>query len=204
MSKPVAVLGGGGHARVVIDVLRLMRRDIIGIIDPRQPVDLPPGLAWIGSDLSQLQPAEVELAIGVGSIDVGSKNPRPRLFDDARRAGFTLATLIHPSAILAGDARWGEGCQIMAGCVIQPGTVLGENVLVNTRASIDHDCRIAGNVHLAPGTVLSGAVTVGDGSHLGTGANVIQGIQIGREVMVAAGCTITSNLADFTRFRPQR
>ena len=201
MTKPVAVLGGGGHAKVVIDVLRLMRRNIAGVIDPRQQLDLPEGITRIGGDLSSVEPGTIDLALGVGSIDVGGDNPRFRLFDDAKRAGFHLVTVIHPSAIIASDLQVGEGCQIMAGCVIQPGVVLGDNVLINTRSSIDHDCQIASHVHVAPGVILSGGVKVGSGSHLGTGAIVIQGIQIGRDVIVAAGSTVTRDIANGVRFR---
>jgi UDP-perosamine 4-acetyltransferase len=201
---PVVILGGGGHARVVIDALRCAGHTIAGVIDPNQEVanSLPAGIAWLGKDLSQARPGEVEVAIGVGSLDVGGKNPRPRLFNEAKSSGFRILSFRHPSAIVAADVSLGEGAQLMAGAILQPGVRLGVNCIVNSGASLDHDCRIGDHVHVAPGAVLSGKVDVGDGSHLGTGAVVIQSIRIGSEVMIAAGAIVTQDVPSMTRVAP--
>jgi len=204
MTKPVVILGGGGHARVVIDALRCAGHSIAGVIDPKPEVaeTLPAGVKWLGADLSKARAGEVDLAIGVGSLDVGDKNPRPRLFKEAKAGGFKLLSFRHPSAILAGDVTLGEGCQVMAGAILQPGVRLGVNCIVNTGASLDHDCRIGNHVHIAPGAVLSGTVAVGDGSHLGTGAVVIQNISIGTEAMIAAGAVVTRDVPAGARVAP--
>ncbi|WP_395022105.1 acetyltransferase [Dongia sp.] len=204
MTKPVVILGGGGHARVVIDALRCAGHVIAGVIDPKPEVaqTLPQGVAWLGKDLSQAKPGEVQLAIGVGSLDVGAKNPRPRLFQEAKAGGFQILSFRHPSAIVAGDVSLGEGAQIMAGAILQPGLRTGVNCIVNTGAKLDHDCRIGDHVHLAPGVVLSGTVEVGDGAHLGTGAIVIQNIKIGAEAMIAAGAVVTRDVPAQARVAP--
>lgn len=204
MTKPVVVLGGGGHARVVIDALRCAGLAIAGVIDPKPEVaaTLPEGVAWLGQDLALAKPAEVRIAIGVGSIDVGAKNPRPRLFAAAKAAGFEVVSFRHPSAILAGDVALGEGAQVMAGAILQAGVRTGQNCIVNTGASLDHDCRLGDHVHVAPGVVLSGAVEVGDGAHLGTGAVVIQNIRIGAEAMIAAGAVVTRDVPPGARVAP--
>jgi UDP-perosamine 4-acetyltransferase len=194
--KPVVILGGGGHARVVIDALRCAGHVIAGVIDPKADVakNLPAGIAWLGEDLSKARAAEVQLAIGVGSLDVGAKNPRPRLFNEAKAGGFDILSFRHPSAIVAGDVELGEGAQLMAGAILQPGVRLGVNCIVNSGASLDHDCRIGDHVHIAPGVVLSGAVEIGDGCHLGTGAIVIQNIRISASAMIAAGAIVTRDV----------
>ena len=204
LMKPIVILGGGGHARVVIDALRCAGHVIAGVIDPKPDVakTLPSGITWLGKDLSQVRAAEVQLAIGVGSIDVGAKNPRPNLFNEAKAGGFTILSFRHPSAIVAGDVALGEGAQVMAGAILQSGIRLGVNCIVNTGASLDHDCRIGDHVHIAPGAVLSGTVEVGDGCHLGTGAIVIQNIRIGAGAMIAAGAIITKDVPPSARVMP--
>jgi UDP-perosamine 4-acetyltransferase len=204
MSKPVAILGGGGHARVVMDTLRLAGFEILGVVDPKSDVHLPVGIRHLGVDLSAINPDSCDLALGVGSIDVGARNPRPRLFAEAKAAGFAFVQFRHPSALVAGDVAVAEGVQIMAGSVIQPGVSLGQNVIVNTSASLDHDCRVGDHVHVAPGVVLSGDVDVGNGVHLGTGAIVIHGVRIGAEAMIGAGVVVTETVAAGTRLRPQK
>ena len=93
--KPIVILGGGGHARVVIDALRCAGYVIAGVIDPKADVaaTLPEGITWLGKDLSSTRPDEVQVAIGVGSIDVGARNPRPMVFAEAK-AGGGMAELV--------------------------------------------------------------------------------------------------------------
>lgn len=204
MTRPIIVIGGGGHARVVIDTLRAAGYDILGVVDPRSDVAtlLPKGIRLLGQDLRATQPDQIQLVLGVGSVDVGAKNPRPRIFAEAKAAGFAFVNLRHPSATVAADAALGEGSQLMAGSVLQPGVSLGVNCIVNTRASIDHDCRIGDHVHIAPGATLSGGVSVGDGSHIGTGAVVVQNIRIGAGAMIAAGAVITRDVLPGARVKP--
>ena len=92
----------------------------------------------------------------------------------------------------------GEGVQLMAGAVIQPNVSIGENTLINTSASIDHDCQIGAHVHIAPGTVLSGNVCVQDETHIGTSATVIQNIKIGTKCTIGAGSVVVKNISDRT------
>jgi UDP-perosamine 4-acetyltransferase len=204
MTKPVVILGGGGHARVVIDALRCAGHVIAGVIDPKADVaqSLPKGVTWLGKDLSQVKAGEVEVAIGIGSLEASAQNARVRLFGEAKAGGFEVITVKHPSAIVANDVALGEGSQIMAGAILQTGVRTGINCIVNTGASIDHDCRIGDHVHIAPRAVLSGTVDVGTGCHLGTGAVVIQNIRIGDWAMIAAGAVITSDVQPGARVAP--
>jgi len=84
----------------------------------------------------------------------------------------------------------------MAGAVVQAGCRIGENVIVNTRASIDHDCDIEAHAHVAPGAVLSGCVHVGERAHIGAGATVIQGLTIGAGAIVGAGAVVVDGIPD--------
>jgi UDP-perosamine 4-acetyltransferase len=204
MTKPVALLGGGGHGRVVLDVLRAMGQKVHGVVDPQETTQLTGKVRWLGADLGCIQPGACDLVLGVGSVGVGTRNARPRLFADGKAAGFHFVVLRHPSAIVAPDVEIAEGAQIMAGAVIQPGSVIGRNVIINTSASIDHDCRIADHVHVAPGVVLSGGVVIEEGAHLGTGAIVIQGITIGAGAMIGAGAVVTQSVPAGTRLKSAR
>ncbi len=200
MSLPLIVIGAGGHARVLIDALRAARRDILGVVDPKMASGAGPfGLKVLGGDeaIGQHQPAHVHLVNGIGGI--GSTGPRDEVFRRFKARGYTFATVVHPSAVVSEFAALQEGAQVMAGCVVQCGATIGANSIVNTRASVDHDCKIGQSVHIAPGVTLSGTVIVGDGSHIGTGACVIQGIRIGRDCLVAAGAVVYRDLADGKR-----
>ncbi len=195
---PVVVLGGGGHARVLMDALCLCGVTIQGYSDPRQAPGArgPFGAASLGGDeaVEALGPERVRLVNGIGS----TRDTALRRDAFARFAalGFRFATIVHPAAIVAPDVELGEGAQVMAGAVLQTGSRIGADAIVNTRASIDHDCRIGAHAHIAPGAVLSGGGVVGEGSHVGTAATIIQSITIGERCTIGAGAVVTEDLGD--------
>ncbi|HYK02992.1 MAG TPA: acetyltransferase [Thermoanaerobaculia bacterium] len=190
--KDVIVIAAGGHARVLVDLLRLTGRTIIAIADPR-PHSFN-GIRHLPDDgeVRTFDPAEVELVNAVGSA--GVPEARRAIFDKFKAWNYTFATLVHPSAVIAGDVLLEEGAQVMAGAVIQTGSRIGRNTIVNTRASIDHDARIGAHVHVAPGVTLSGNVTIGEMVHIGTGATAIQDVTIGDASLVAAGAVVVRDL----------
>ena len=196
--KPVVILGAGGHAKVLGDALRLCGVPIIGATSAATDADAPwqlAGIERLGDDeaVLALAPHTVALVNGLGSTR--STQKRARLFATFKAGGFTFHPVIHPTAILAADSQWGEGVQILAASVIGPGTKLGNNIIINTGAIIDHDCWIADHCHLAPGCTLSGGVRVGEGVHIGSGATVIQGITIGAQSIIGAGAVVYRSVA---------
>jgi UDP-perosamine 4-acetyltransferase len=134
---------------------------------------------------------------GLGSVESTAK--RAALFQRFKGKGYRFATVVHPSAVVAGDVVLEEGVQVMAGAVIQPGTRVGENTIVNTGAIVDHDCALASHVHVAPGAVLSGGVSIGEGTHVGTGAKIIQGVRVGSHSLVAAGAVVVDPVGERAR-----
>jgi len=196
MKLPVLIVGGGGHAKVLVEALRLRSMTILGIIDVASDkigAEVS-GIRVIGDDsaISGYKAEDILLVNGIGSAHL--PKTRTALFEKFKAKGFSFATVIHPSAVVATDVVLGEGAQIMAGVVIQPGCEIGVNAIVNTRASIDHDCQIGDHVHLAPGVTLSGGVRVGNASHIGTGATVVQGVKIGRNSLVGAGSVVVNDI----------
>lgn len=184
--KPVVLIGGGGHARVVRDALVASGRSLFGVVD-RDPAGVRvSGVTLLGDDAAAmaLDPGMVELANGIGGT--GDTAPRRLVFETFKSRGFSFVTVVHPSAVVAAEVTLGEGCQIMAGVVLQTGVAVGANTIVNTRASIDHDSLIGAHCHVAPGATICGSVTVGDGSHVGAGAVVVQGARVGAGVLVKA------------------
>lgn len=198
MSKilPTLVLGAGGHARVLIDALQLNGYNIMGLVD--NDVDKTGGsilgIPVIGSDaiIYNYPAVEVQLVNGLGSIN--STVMRERLFRTFKTRGYQFISIIHPSATVARNVQLHEGIQVMAGAVIQTDSYIGENSVINTKVSIDHECMIGSHVHIAPGATLSGGVQVKDGVHIGTGATIIQGVKIGQGSLIAAGAVVVRDV----------
>ena len=144
--------------------------------------------------IEQYSSDDVYLVNAIGSANLPTS--REKLFKKFKSLGYSFFTVIHPSAIISKDIFLGEGAQFMAGSIVQAGCVFGDNVLLNTGASLDHDGQIGSHVHLAPGVVCSGHVSIGACSHVGVGSVIIQSISIGKGCLVAAGAIVVNDFAD--------
>lgn len=192
-SKPWILLGAGGHASVVLALLRELQCEVLGVSDPAllsQSVLQWQGLpVWDDATvLAQHSPTNVFLANGVGFVQ--TPEPRQGVFHTYTQTGYVFPALVHPFTWVAADVLVGEGVQIMAGAVVQTGAQLGANTLVNTGARIDHGCQIGPHSHVACGAVLCGNVQLGSHTFIGAGAVVIQGISLGDHCTVGAGSVV--------------
>ena len=196
MNQPVIVIGGGGHAKVIIDTLIAQSAIMVGFTDPNPKTDCILGVNWIGDDKAvyKYSSRHIQLINGIGSI--GRNGRRGEIFKEFRAQGYFFAKVVHPSAIIASDVELSEGVQIMAGAIIQAGCRIGEDVILNTGVSIDHDCFIGSHVHLAPRATVSGGVQVGDGVHIGPGATIVQGVKLGRGSIIGAGALVLKDVPE--------
>ncbi len=196
--KPVILLGAGGHAKVLLDILLEQNKEILGIVEKDGTDKLTDlyGIPVIGNDYDvfKYSPDEIFLVNGIGSVGVATL--RRTVYERFKTQGYQFRQVIHPSAIISSRVMLGEGVQVMAGAVVNVGCRIAEDAIINTRASMDHDCYIGAHVHIAPGCVLSGGVSVGDESLVGVGSCVRQEIQIGNQVLIGAGSTVIRNIPD--------
>lgn len=191
MAHKIIIWGASGHALVVADIVRLSGTyEIVAFVDdvdPRRHETDFQGVPVVGREqLDRLRSEGVEyLLVGVGDCAT-----RAKLAEVAREKGFTLATAIHPRAVVAGDVEIGPGTVVMAGAVINPGCRIGANVIVNTSAGVDHECLVADGAHLGPGVNLGGNVRIGSGSWIGIGAKIKDGVNVGERAIVGAGAVV--------------
>ena len=196
--RPLVLLGAGGHARVVLAMVRAIGGRLLGVCDPALNSAGQAsweGLIVLGGDeaLSQHGPDQVDLVLGVGQTARGTT--RAELYAAWSKKGYCFPPIIHPTAWVASSVGLQDGVQIMAGAIIQPGCTLGRNVIVNTCASIDHDCQIGDGVHVAPGAVICGGVQIAAETFIGAGAVIIQGLSIGCASVIGAGVTLLHDSA---------
>ncbi|MCH4293880.1 acetyltransferase [Shewanella sp. 3B26] len=196
MNKAVLVIGAGGHAAVVIDILRQLNCTVLGIVSKEQPKPLAvfEGLTWYSSDddVLSFDKDSVLLVNAIGSLP--GQEVRFKVHQKFKQHGYSFMTLVSPKAIVSEFAFLAEGVQVMPGCIINANASIGVGTILNSGSIIEHDCVIGKHNHIAPGAVLSGAVDTGDYVHISTGARVIQGLHIGECTLVGAGATVTKNL----------
>lgn len=195
--RPLVLLGAGGHARVLLAMVRANGYNLSGVCDPAleaKGYKYWEGFPVLGDDdaLLEIGPDNIGLLLGVGQLAYNFK--RAELYEIWAQRGYAFPPLVHPNAWVSPDVSLSDGLQIMAGAVVQPGCILGKNIIVNTKASVDHDCQIGNNVHISPGATLCGSVNVDDGAFIGAGAVVIQNLHVGSNAVVGAGVTLVRNL----------
>ncbi|HYR89086.1 MAG TPA: acetyltransferase [Terriglobia bacterium] len=193
------VLGAGGHARVVIEAIQST-----GVATPHAILDIDPalhgktiyGVPILGADdlLPELIATGVEYFV-VGLGGVADNKPRAGLFDRAVAAGLKPLCVVHDArAYVSPNCSIGPGSVVFPGAIVNAGTVLGSNVIVNSGALIEHDCVVGDHVHVSSASTLCGTVRVGKLAHIGAGAVVRQSVTIGEGAVVGAGAVVTHDV----------
>ncbi len=198
-TEAVIILGAGGHARVIVETLRLLNIKILGLIDEMEHSDKNRfGLPILGNEsfLESVDKTITYLINGIGNISI-----RKMLYEKFTNKGFKFFSLIHPSAIVANDVILGEGVQVFPRVVINPGTRIGDNVIINTGSIVEHDCQVDAHVHISPGAILCGGVKIAEGVHMGAGSVAIQSICVGKDSLIGAGAVIINNIPENVRVK---
>ncbi len=190
---PLVLVGAGGHAKVVIEVARAEGRfDVAGVVDPRPPAERVLGVPVLGGDeaLPRLRAEGVAWAF----VALGGNAVRERIGAELRAAGFRLATLVHPSAVVMPSARVGEGVVVMARVAVSAEASVEDLAILNTGAVVEHDNLIGAAAHVAPLAALAGNVRVGARALVGVGSAVRPGVSIGEDAVVGAGSAVVSDI----------
>jgi sugar O-acyltransferase (sialic acid O-acetyltransferase NeuD family) len=195
----VLIFGSSGHAKVIIDIFEKDERfEIIGLIDDFRNIGektLDYKVLGKGDDIAVLNKkypdAMIFVAVGDNWMRQIVVNKIISIVPEIK-----FATAIHPSAQIGKNVKIGRGVAIMAGTIINSDSFLGDFTIVNTKASIDHDCKLFQYASVAPGTVLGGNVTVGEYSAISIGAVIKNEIKIGKHSIIGAGALVLKDCED--------
>jgi sugar O-acyltransferase (sialic acid O-acetyltransferase NeuD family) len=192
----LVIIGGGGHAKVLVSVAKKCDIAVLGYTD-REDRGSILGVAYLGSD--EVIPSLIQAygscqaVVGVGKTD--SSPLRMQLQEDICALGLVFPVIVSPVAVINEESTLGPGTVVFDGAVVNSGTRTGVCCILNTNSTVEHDCRLGDNVHIAPGAVLCGGVTVGANSVIGAGAIVIQGATVCADCIVGAGSVVVGDIS---------
>ena len=198
MNKKLAIIGAGGHGKVIGEIASLNKYEVINFFDDRIdeikefPFTINGNLDYLKYHINDFD----SFFIAIGKNEV-----RFEMMEWLKKHNVNIANLIHPKSIVSKFSSLGKGICIMANAVINPGSVIKEGVIINTSASIDHDCIIEEYAHISPNSTLSGAVKIGKFTHLGSGTSVHPKITIGNNVKIGVGSKIFKDIPDNIVFK---
>ena len=191
----IVVIGGGGHAKVLISLLKKLGWEVLGYTDG-QDRGFVLGIPYLGDDrvlagvLSTHQ--HCSAVIGLGKVDASAA--RAQLQRDIRALGYDYPVVVSSRAVVNEGVVLGVGTVVLDGAVVNSGTVAGGLCILNTNSTVEHDCRLGDNVHVAPGATVSGGVTIGDDCMIGAGSTIIQGVTVCPSCLIGAGSTVIKDL----------
>ncbi len=195
--KDIVLWGATGQARVLAEFIGTLGYEIVALVDKdpqvtsflervpllRDDVELR---AWRAG-----RQGEFHALVAIG----GARGAERLALQNALHAeGYAIPTVVHPRAFVAADATLGAGTQVLALSAICAGVRIGAACIINTSASIDHECRLEDGVHVGPGAVLAGKVTVGNGAFIATGCSVGPNITVGAGAIVGAGSVVVRDV----------
>jgi UDP-perosamine 4-acetyltransferase len=199
MSNSILLVGGGGHCKVIIDIIKENNeydQILISDIEENKGKEiLGIKIDYTDDDLEGLYKKGIKNAfISIGNVNITTK--REELYNKLKSIGFNLPVIASKSANISKHAKINEGTLVGKNVVINPEVKIGKNCIINTGAIIEHDCVIEDNVHIAPGVVLSGGVKIDKNNMIGIGVRIIQGVTIDSDILIGAGSTVINNLKE--------
>lgn len=201
-TKKLLIMGAGGLGREMANAVTEINSicptfEVLGFLDDEQKMlgQKLLGLSVLGSteQLAEYKSSELQAVLAVGDGYV-----REKLARVAKEYDIPLATIIHPSSIIAAQSPIQDGVFIAAGCVITINVHLGHGVLVNMGCTIAHDVRIGEFCSINPGARISGQVVIKDHSLIGSQAVILNKCTIGQGAAVAMGAVVAQDVPDYT------
>jgi len=194
MENRCIIIGGGGHAKVVIELLRLDGRYLPFVVTDSNKsrwgesvLEVP--VAGGDEKLAELGENGIRhFVIGIGSVR--SNELRSKLYDLACDYGLNPVTVSHPTAKISEGSKIGMGTVLMAGSIVNIDVAIGNNCVINSGAIVEHDCQVSDHAYLSPGVCLASSVVVEEGAFIGIGAVIKQGVRVARRAVVGAGSVV--------------
>lgn len=196
MKEKVIIVGDGGHAKIVIDILREMNQyDLLGVTSKQTNKSEFYGLPVLGNDeiLDHYSEKGIKnIALGIG----GFKNNELRtlIYKKLFKKGFNIINAIHPKSVIAKSVIIGKGVVVFAGVILNPEVKLGNNVIVATGSTIDHETIIEDHCLISAGVTIGANNRIGQGTLCALGSKVISAVTIGEKSLIAAGAVVVSDL----------
>ncbi len=197
--EKIVIIGASGHARVIIETVELNKKyQIYGLIDSFKPK----GQKILGYEILGTEDLIQDLmkkGIRKGVIAIGDNWTRYMMYTKIKEEtpDFEFVTIIHSSAIISPSAKIGRGTVVLASVKVNTYAEIGDGCILNTNSSFGHDGRLSDFSSIAPGVTVGGNVAIGFCTAISLGANVIQGIVIGKHSIIGAGSLILHDIDDF-------
>lgn len=194
--KSFAIIGAGGHASVLADILLRQNSNIVAVVTTDKPANngIFSNVPVYDDDsfVDTFSKDDVFLINGIGQLPYSRL--RENIYNRYISLGYQFASVISDYSIISPYAVIADSVQIFPGSIVQAGSLINENSIINSGSIIEHDSVIGKHNHVSPGSVICGGVKTGDSVCIGAGTTIIQSVTIGNGCIIGAGCVITKDI----------
>ena len=191
MKKKIAIIGAGGHSKVIIDIIYLLGSfEIIGIFDDNKTsnfLNIP-----ILGKIYEIEKINKNILIDSFFIGIGNDDIRKKVYDMYPDLNWEI--LIHPKSIISDTAKISKGTLVCAGAIIQTEVKIGKQCIINTNCNIDHESIIGNFISICPGVTICGQVKIGNNTLIGANAVIIQNKNVGNNCIIGAGSVVIRDI----------
>ena len=193
MTKNIAIIGAGGHGKVVGEIALLNQYKVINFFDDKVndikkfPFTIFGSLDYLKDHLKDYD---------AYFVAIGENRIRSNIIEWFKKQKINIVSLTHPRSTISQFSSLGIGTCVMANAVINPGTLIKEGAIINTSASVDHDCVIENYAHVSANCTISGGVSIGKFTLVGVHTAVHPGIHVGNNVKIGIGSKVYKNILD--------
>jgi sugar O-acyltransferase (sialic acid O-acetyltransferase NeuD family) len=175
------IVGAGGHAKAIVEILRDRGHRIEAYVDPRKS-------DWLDvrhvAHEDGIEDRRLAVVLGIGGVTPAALARRVAILDRYLKRGFKAPPVVHKSVVISRTAELDHGTVALAGAILQPATNIGRAAIINTRALVEHDSSVGAGSHIAPGAVVLGGCAVGSCAMIGAGSVVLQGVKVPNRTIV--------------------
>lgn len=194
MRKKVVIIGAGGHAKVIANIIEKSGDEIVGFLDDdkKKGTNIIKEYKVLG-DFNNRFPLAIANSGYEFIIAIGDNKKREEI---SHSPNLKFYTAIHPSAQIGLDVEIQEGTVVMANACINSSAKIGKHCIINTGAIIEHDNIIEDFVHISPNVALGGTVKIGKSTHVGIGSTIKNNITICENCKIGAGAVVVKDIKE--------
>jgi len=194
--KKIAIIGAGGFGREVkmlIDQIneKSPEYEIIGFYDDKEHQEFINGIPYLGK-IENINSFTQHSSL---AIAIGDPLTKKKILNTIKNQNIEFPNLIHPSVIIGKDnVVLGKGNIICAGSIITVDIIIEDFVILNLACTVGHDTQIKNFCSFMPTVNISGEVVINENVYVGTGAKIINLLEIGENSIIGAGAVVAKNI----------
>jgi sugar O-acyltransferase (sialic acid O-acetyltransferase NeuD family) len=197
MSKNIAIIGGGGFAKEIIEVIEMLNYKVYGIFAENNTLDNYSYYGYLDELVNHKDKFD-GVHIAFGGITKEQIENRRKIINFLDENKIKSISLVSPLSRLANTVKLGDGCYIAHFVYISQDVDIGNHVIVNNRVDIGHDSIISDNVTISPKVFCGGNVNIEEDCLIGVNSTIKQNISIGNNSIIGMSSNIMKNIKPYS------